>query len=271
LNEDAEVAVDKSLALNPNLAEGHFARGLLLWTHAKRFPHEQTIKSYLRAIELNPRFDEAHHQLGFVYLHVGLLDEGWKQLETALAINPANTLARYRFGVIHMCRGEYDDALAIFKSTPLENNPSLWTSQMSTALFRSGRIDEANAMIAAFLDKYPKDEGGAVTSVRAMILAGAKDARGADEAIRASIAAGHNYGHFHHTAYNVASAYASLNRPGEAVKWLEETADDGFPCYPLFASDPQLNSLRKDPRFIALMSRVERQWQRYKLIAERSP
>jgi len=263
LQEDAEVAVDKAMALNPNLAEGHFARGLLLWTHAKRFPHEQTVKSYLRAIELNPRFDEAHHQLGFVYLHIGLLDDGWKELETALEINPGNTLARYRFGVIHMCRGEYDDALTIFKSTPLENNPSLWTSQMSTALFRLGRVDEANEMIRAFLDKYPQDEGGAVTSVRAMILAKAHDEHGAEDAIRRSVAAGRNYGHFHHTAYNIASAYALLNRPTEAVKWLEETADDGFPCYPLFANDPHLNDLRDDPRFLALMTRVRRQWQHY--------
>ena len=263
LQENAEVAVYKALALNPNLAEGHFARGLLLWTHAKRFPHEQTVKSYLRAIELNPRFDEAHHQLGFVYLHIGLLDDGWKELETALEIHAGNTLARYRFGVIHMCRGEYDDALTIFKSTPLENNPSLWTSQMSTALFRLGRIDEANEMIAAFLDKYPQDEGGAVTSVRAMILAKAHDEHGAEDAIQRSIAAGRNYGHFHHTAYNIASAYALLNRPTEAVKWLEETADDGFPCYPLFANDSHLNSLRNDPRFLALMTRVRRQWQHY--------
>jgi len=36
--EDAEVAVDKALAINPNLAEGHFARGLMLWTPYKRFP-----------------------------------------------------------------------------------------------------------------------------------------------------------------------------------------------------------------------------------------
>jgi eukaryotic-like serine/threonine-protein kinase len=263
LNEDAEVAVDKSLALDPNVAEGHFARGLLLWTHAKRFPHEQTIQSYRRAIELNPRFDEAHHQLGFVYLHIGLLDDGWKELEAALAINPGNTLARYRFGVIHMCRGEYEDALAIFKSTPLENNPSLWTSQMTTALFRLGRSDEAGEMIAAFLDKYPNDEGGAVTSVRAMILARAGDARGAEDAIARSIAAGRDYGHFHHTAYNIASAYALLNRPAEALQWLETTADDGFPCYPLFAKDAQLDNLRKDPRFLTLMARLRRQWERY--------
>ena len=105
LNEDAEVDVAKALAIDPNLAEGHFARGLILWTPYKRFPHEQAIQAYRRAIELNPNLDEAHHQLGFVYLHIGLLDKAWQEIQKALAINPANTLARYRLGVIDMCRG----------------------------------------------------------------------------------------------------------------------------------------------------------------------
>src|SRR5207302_1503471 len=108
--EDAEVAVDKALAINPNLAEGHFARGLMLWTPYKRFPHAQAIQSYHRAIELDPNFDEAHHQLGFIYLHIGMLDKAQQEIEKALAINPGNTLARYRFGVIDMCRAKYAEA-----------------------------------------------------------------------------------------------------------------------------------------------------------------
>ena len=238
LNEDAEVAVERALTLDPNLPEGHYSRGLILWTHGKRFPHEQVIKAYLRAIELKPRFDEAHHQLGFVYLHVGLLDEAWGELETALAINPANTSARYRFGVIQMCRGQYEDALRIFKSTPQENNPTLWTSQTSMALFRLGRVDEANEMIAGFLSRNPQDEGGAVSSVKAMILAKAGEERQAEDAIQQAIAAGRDYGHFHHTAYNIASAYALLNRPDQALKWLEVTAEDGFPVTPYSPTTP---------------------------------
>jgi tetratricopeptide (TPR) repeat protein len=59
LNEDAEVAVTKALMLNPDLPEGHFARG----AHARRFPHKLAIQSYKRALALNPNLDEAHHKL----------------------------------------------------------------------------------------------------------------------------------------------------------------------------------------------------------------
>src|SRR5260370_9022210 len=171
LNEDAEVDVEKSLALDPNVAEGHFARGLILWTPYKRFPHEQAIQSYKRALELNPNLDEAHHQLGFVYLHIGLLDKAQREIEKALAINPGNTLARYRLGVINMCRAKYEEAFQIFNTTPLEKSPSLLASYTSTALFRLGRNAEASAIIEQFFKDYPKDEAGLVTSVNPMMLA----------------------------------------------------------------------------------------------------
>ena len=264
LNEDAEVAVEKALALDPNLAEGYFARGLILWTPYKRFPHEQAVQSYKRALELNPNLDEAHHQLGFVYLHIGLLDKGWLELQKALAINPGNSLARYRLGVIDMCRGQYEEAFQIFHTTPMEKSPSLLASYTSTALFRLGRNEEASAIIEQFLKDYPNDEGGLVTSVKAMMLAKAGKRREAEDTIQRAIAIGRGYAHFHHTSYNLASAYAMMNQPEPALKWLQVTADEGFPCYPMFEGDANLNNLRKDPRFISFMAKLKQQWEGYK-------
>jgi tetratricopeptide (TPR) repeat protein len=263
LNEEAEVDVEKALALDPNLAEGYFSRGLILWTPYKRFPHEQAVQAYKRALELNPNLDEAHHQLGFVYLHIGLLDKGWQEIEKALAINPGNSLARYRLGVIDMCRGKYEEAFEIFNSTPLEKSPSLLAFYTSTALFRLGRNQEASAVIEQFLKSYPNDEGGLVTSVKAMMLAKAGKEREAEDEIQRAIEIGRGYAHFHHTSYSIASAYALMNRPEEALKWLEVTADEGFPCYPLFEGDANLNNLRKDARFISFMAKQKQQWEHY--------
>ena len=263
LNEDAEVAVEKALAIDPNLAEGHFARGLILWTPYKRFPHEQAIHSYQRAIELNPNFDEAHHQLGYVYLHIGLLDKGWQELEKALAINPGNTLARFRLGQIQMCRAKYEEAYQIFDTTPIEKNPGV-AAYKSNALFRLGRNDEASALVEQLLKNYPKDEGGLVTSVKAMMLAKAGKQREAEAAIQHAIEIGRGFIHFHHTSYNVASAYALMNQPEPALKWLQVTAEEGFPNYPLFEGDANLDNLRKDPRFISFMEKLRQQWEGHK-------
>lgn len=263
LNADAQFAVEKALSIDPNLPEAHFVQGVVLWTHGNRFPHEQVVQAYKRALGLNPNLDEAHHQLGLVYFHIGLLDKGWAEIQKAVDLNPGNTYARFRFGVIDLYRGKYEDALAIFNSTPLEKNPSLWAFQTATALFQLGRSEEATALLEEYLRKYPKDEGGVGTSVKAMILAKAGKASEADAAIQRAIEIGKDFGHFHHTAYNVACAYALMNRSEPAIKWLQNAADDGFPCYPLFENDANLSSLRKDERFIVFMAKLKQQWGKY--------
>ncbi|MGH7785126.1 MAG: TPR end-of-group domain-containing protein, partial [Candidatus Binatia bacterium] len=74
---------------------------------------------------------------------------------------------------------------------------------------------------------------------------------------------GKDFGHFHHTAYNIACAYATLNKPDKAVTYLQMAADDGFPCYPLFERDELLKNISHDSGYIALLARMKEQWQQY--------
>jgi hypothetical protein len=57
-----------------------------------------------------------------------------------------------------------------------------------------------------------------------------------------------------------------MKKPEQAVKWLEVAADDGFPCYPLFENDSNLDNLRQDSRFIAFLQKQKQQWEYYKTI-----
>jgi len=57
----------------------------------------------------------------------------------------------------------------------------------------------------------------------------------------------------HHIQYSIASAYALLRQPRAAVRWLRRTAENGLPCYPLFASDRNLNNIRGDPAFVPFL------------------
>ena len=85
-------------------------------------------------------------------------------------------MARLRFGVIDLYRGRNEAALAIFNSTPLEKNPALVTFQRAAAMLQLGRIQEATALVDGYLATYSADEGGTVTSVKAMLLAKAGNA-----------------------------------------------------------------------------------------------
>ena len=261
LFEDAEVLIAKALALNPNLAEAYLARGILVWTHARNFPHELAIRAFRRAIELDPNLDEAHEALAVVYLHVGLFDEARGELQRALTINPDNTLARARIGTVAVYSVDYAKAIDLLEAVPEDVNPTYRSRPLADALFRSGRTREAAALVDDFLKRYPSDEGGALTSVRALLLAREGKRDEAEAAIARAIKIGEAAGHFHHTAYNIGCAYAILARPDRAVHWLQVAAGDGFPCYPFYERDETLDGIRSDAGFKAFLGGLKTRWE----------
>ena len=262
--ENADVALTKALDLDPTLAEAHFARGLILWTKAKGFPHAQAIQAFTKALELDPNADETHHQLSLVYAHVGLLDEARYHVTKAVDLNPNNTMARFRVGVYAAWQCRFEEALAVLKTVPHDVSPLLVDRIRAEIYLQLGRLDRAASIVDDYLVRHPTDEGGSLTSVRALLLAKKEDRRGARTAIHRAIELGTGFGHFHHTAHNIASAYAALNEPDDAVTWVEAAADDGFPCYPCFERDPNLDGLREYPPFVELMSVLRRQWHQFK-------
>jgi len=264
LEEKAFVAVEKAIALDPNLAEAHLARAYAVWTPSNHFPHEQAAQACRRALALNPNLDEARDHLAAIYLHIGLLDKALEESQRAVTINPTNVPARYRVGVVFHHQGRYEEALAILKTVPKDFNPALASRQIAWTLFSLGKREEAAAIIEAFFRDNPRDTGGLVTSVQAMLLAAAGNRTGAEEKIKAALGQRKGFGHFHHSAYNIGSAYALMNEPGLALQWLREAANDGYPCYPLFEKDASLNNLRTDSRFIQFMADLNRQWNQYK-------
>ena len=55
--------------------------------------------------------------------------------------------------------------------------------------------------------------------------------------------------------YNLACCKALLNKPQEALDWLEKSAEAGFTDFVHLARDPDLNSLRNLPRYKQLVAR----------------
>jgi serine/threonine protein kinase len=264
LDRRSRSEIETALRLNPESSDAHLALGVLLWTPQNHFPHAQAILELRRAIELNPSSDEAHHQLGMIYMHVGLLDRSLREAQEAVRLNPGNTLASYRVGVAKLYLQDYKGAWDVFSEVPVEFNPVLVNYQDIWTLFYLGRKAEAKARSDQYERAYPRDVGGLNASLQAMLAADAGEAARAEERIRVAAERGKGYGHFHHTEYNVATAYALLGKPAEALKWLEAAVGDGLPCYPLFASDPNLDRIRSDPNFVAFLAKQKEQWEAFK-------
>jgi hypothetical protein len=100
--------------------------------------------------------------------------------------------------------------------------------------------------------------------MQALLLADSGRRSEAERMIQIAVKKGEGFGHFHHTAYAVGSAYALMNNPQQALKWLQMAADDGFPCYPMFEHDSNLDRLRNDPGFLSFLAEQKRQWEYFR-------
>jgi tetratricopeptide (TPR) repeat protein len=226
--------------------------------------HERAVSELKRAISLDPDLSEAHHYLGLIYLHIGLLDQAVAEFQKTLALEPGDHDSFRRIGLILVYRGRYEEGLRTLRQVPAGSSPSLWHYQTAWALLYLGRNEEARTLIEQYLQAHPDDRGGVVTSLRAIWFAKAGDRSRAEADIRVAVPRSAGYIHFHHTAYNIASAYALLGKPAEALRWLREAALTGWPCYPYFAADPNLEPLHSDPGYLSFMDELKAQWELYR-------
>ena len=253
---EAFVEIEKALAINPNLAEAYVARADLSWTRANGFRAEEAIRDLRRAIALKPNLKEAHGVLGRIYYHVGLLDEALRELRTNLDLDPTDFFPVARIAFTHWAQQKLDTALAEFTRTPGE-----YTNR-ALILYSLGRRADALESIA---EAATDADTSYRASVLAVLLAGSGRAAEARQQIRLA-ERGESLSHFHHAAYNIAGAYALMGDHAEAVRWLRRTADEGFPCYPLFLKDPTIDPLRSDPEFIQFMAELKQGWERFRLL-----
>jgi TolB-like protein/predicted Ser/Thr protein kinase len=265
----ADAAIEKALALDPNLADAYLARANLLWTQPRGFPHERAIRDLRRALALNPSSAEARVALGRVYVHVGLLEEAREELTAALQLDPANEEAPARLYSILEFEHDFAKALADYDR---QSSPSPWAKV--EALSRLGRDDEALAL-ATQLTPEPWVSGvdDLVSSrhYRVVVLARLGLNARADALLPGLEAVARNpqgLSHLHHAQYSLAQAHALRGRPRQAVEWLRKAAAEGFPCYPYFAKDPNLGNLKGDAEFEALMAALKTQWERLRVVAQ---
>jgi hypothetical protein len=163
---------------------------------------------------------------------------------------------------VRLYQRDYKGAWEVLSEIPPAFNPVLVNYQNWT-LFYLGRKAEVKARTDEYERAFPQDVGGFNASMQAILAADAGDATRAEVKIRAAIEHGKGYGHFHHTEYYVAAAYALLGRSSQALQWLQAAADDGLPCYPLFETDPNLDRVRNDPGFVAFLARQKQQWEAF--------
>jgi adenylate cyclase len=148
----AEAAIEKSLSLDPSLAEAHVSRAALLFTPAHGWQYEEVIRECQRALALDPNLAQGHVTLAGLFFHVGLADEALQESRTASSLSPDLTDARLFAAVALFSEGKYDDALSFIRSF---GHGAFPTSVQADILWEQGRREEAWGVTRELLKADP--------------------------------------------------------------------------------------------------------------------
>ena len=225
------------------------------WTHSHRFAHERAVQEFRRALALNPKSDQAHRRLARVFVHVGFFEEALRHADLALTLNPSNAQALTRAHRPFSGRARTKRRSRYSGAFP-DRSCRSWSKQTrpSRCIAWGGR--EAGRPTSG--RRYKKSDRSERQSSRRRSPVAC--------AIRTTPCPGARRGPTQENdGQSVSScrlfrcsALARLRRAGEAVAWLREAAETGFPCYSLFARDPNLDPIRPDPEFRRFMAEMQK-------------
>ena len=263
LEQKAFAAAEKALSLDPNLAEAYLARGDLLWTHSHHFAHERAAQEFRRALRLNPNSDQAHRRLARVYVHVGFFEEALQHAATGAYDQPQQRAGAEFAGAGPPLDGKGRRGARV----PVEHS---WTrpagARRGERRVRPPPVGPTRGSVgapAACLAQYPNDPSGALHGIEAMLLA-ESEPRKAQELIE-SVAKRKSVNPSHHAAYFAASAWAQMRRAAEAVQWLREAAETGFPFISCLRATPiwiRYARTRVSGRFLTTCQNIRRRFGR---------
>ena len=239
--------------LDPQLAEVHVARTFILWSHYEGWQTEAAIREALLAKRLDPSVP--NHVLAAIYYHIGLEEQAVKEFESALEREPDSDTIKRSYQPMYAALARPDDWLAL--------NQKLFNRGPNARYYLEKRmLEEAAPLIEQEYVKAPDEPEP--RRDKALLLALQGKHREAQAAVPRILERVRRDKAYHHFTYDVARIYALDGKSVEAVRWLGITVAEGFPCYTLFARDPFLDPIRKDPAFIRFMAELKYRWEGYR-------
>jgi tetratricopeptide (TPR) repeat protein len=150
-------AVERALQLAPDLAQAHYASGLV---YRARGDHPKSLAAFTQAISLNPHIPLAHAQQGAELMYTGKPAEALGPIETALRISRPDSRVRAMFywymGRAYFFAGNYQDAIPWLRKS-VEGRPNLWYTRLYlvSACALTGNMTAATAALRDFDDRFP--------------------------------------------------------------------------------------------------------------------
>jgi TolB-like protein len=247
----AEAAAKRALELDDRLAEAHTS--LAFVRHRFYWDWEGAERAFRRAIELNPNYSTARHWYALFLSTRGRHEEAIAQIHQAQQVDPLSLSINTAVGRIYYYARRYDAAIEqLRKVLELDANYAGALGDLSDCYEAKGMHSEAlePRLKSMTLRGEPPES---VAALRAAYRQGGWPGlyRKHLELLLAQSKKGYV------PAYAFTYSYLGLRDKEQSLVWLEKMVEERSGAVPFMAADWYTDFLRPDPRFQALLRRLD--------------
>jgi serine/threonine protein kinase/Flp pilus assembly protein TadD len=262
-HEYARQMFERAIELDPNYALAHSGVAdccsfLYQYFDASPSNLRRADAASRRALELAPSLAEAHASRGLAVSLSGRFEEADTEFEMAMKLDPKSFEAAYFYARSCVAQGKFEDAAKWFERAIAVRPEDFAALGLLSTVYRGiGKIDEAvQASRRAYdtarkhLELTPDDPRALYMG--AMALSALGETEKARDWNRRALAMDPDDPS---VLYNIACAFALEGQGAEAISTLHKALDNGFGHWKWLENDSDLDSLRGNPEFIALLAK----------------
>jgi TolB-like protein len=241
----ARDGIDKALALDDALAEGHVYKGIFLGQYEWNWA--DAAKEFQRALDLSPNSPKVHEAYGDYLTSIGRTAEGAKEHESARSLDPLCTDSiSGPLGCL-----DFDQQLKYLDATGSSGHRCFLYGGVGKGLLVDGKYPEAIATFEKMMKVcgYPE-----LADVMARSYASG-DYRSAIRAWQVGMER-EVASHQPIPSLWMAFMYSALNDRDNAFRWLEKAYENHSWCIRYLIVDDIWDPIRSDSRFADLMKRA---------------
>ena len=247
----ARAATLKASEIDDNLAETHTSLAFIKlnydwdWSGAER--------EFQRAIELNPKYDNAHHWYSHCLLATGRTAESLAESKRALELDRLGLIINAHLGWHYLYAGELDLAIDQFRKTlEIDATYGLAHWYLGQAYGRQARYGQAFAELKRAKTLLKQHVGVEAEIGHICAISGEK--RAAEKVLRELKERSKRT---YVSSYHPALIHAALGEKDRAFECLENACAERSDLLVYLKIDPRLDSLHDDPR---LQTPIEENW-----------
>jgi tetratricopeptide (TPR) repeat protein len=244
-------ALQRALALDSTLADVHVGLGYLHTFHDLDWSAAES--NFRRALALEPSNGRAHLYYAWMLAARGRHAEALGEMHRARSLDPLDPRIAVRVGTMRYLAADFASAVEECQRVA-EQNPGfpLAHRQLGEALVQQpGQAQAGVAALRRAAALWP------TTETRARLAYGLARAGAVAEARRLLAELERGAAQAYVSPYERARVHVGLGEPDRALTLLERAYDAGTSARVLVAVDPAFAPLRAEPRFRALLRRLD--------------